>query len=100
MTNKLYADRDCEAMASHYTAHVSAMTGEGLHSKSDIAAELAHRDVVIEGLLGALHSILSVKPQHGMNPSARMSDPDEMKVGWNVHMIARAAIAKAAGEVA
>lgn len=30
--------------SKHYGEHVSAMTGEKLHSKSDIAAELAWRD--------------------------------------------------------
>lgn len=33
-------DRDGE----YYTRHVSAMTAEGLHSKSDIAEQLAWRD--------------------------------------------------------
>lgn len=43
---RLYADRDIINQGPHYVAHVSAMTKEGLHSKSDIAAELAHRDIV------------------------------------------------------
>lgn len=30
--------------------HQSAMTGEGLHSKVDIAKELAHRDYQIQSL--------------------------------------------------
>ena len=30
--------------------HVMAMTAENLHSKSDIAAELAHRDMEIDRL--------------------------------------------------
>lgn len=54
MNQKLYADRDCEEMVKHYTAHVSAMTVEGLHSKSAIAAELAFRDKRIEELEDAL----------------------------------------------
>lgn len=37
-------DRDLPALGDFYTAHVDAMTREKLHSKSDIAAELAHRD--------------------------------------------------------
>lgn len=41
---KLYAPRDTEALGSHYTAHLEAMTAEGLHDKSAIAAELAWRD--------------------------------------------------------
>jgi ribA/ribD-fused uncharacterized protein len=48
--NKLYAERDVIEQMQHYVNHVEAMTAEGLHSKSDIAAELAHRDIVIERL--------------------------------------------------
>lgn len=53
----------------------------------------AQRDELLEALL----RIADTKPQHGMNPNAFMSDPDEIKVGWNVHWIARAAIYKAEG---
>ena len=42
-----YADRDVEGQGAVYIKHVSAMTGEDLHFKSDIAAELAHRDIEI-----------------------------------------------------
>ena len=45
-----YADRDTIAMSDVYGKHVSAMTAEGLHAKSDIAAELAHRDIRIADL--------------------------------------------------
>lgn len=41
---KLYADRDPSKLEPYYSRHVAAMTSEGLHSKSDIAAELAFRD--------------------------------------------------------
>lgn len=50
---KLYAERDIMALddaGNYYFKHVSAMTGEKLHSKSDIAAELAHRDYEIDKL--------------------------------------------------
>ena len=46
---KLYKERDIENQM-YYGEHVSAMTGEKLHSKSAIAAELAHRDEEIEDL--------------------------------------------------
>jgi len=46
--SNLYADRDIIEQGDHYSKHVSAMTSEGLHSKSDIAAELAHRDIQLE----------------------------------------------------
>lgn len=44
---KQYAKRniiELERGGGHYTRHVQAMTAEGLHSKSAIAAELAYRD--------------------------------------------------------
>lgn len=50
---KLYAERNIEALdtaGSYYCRHISAMTLEGLHSKSDIAAELAWRDFEIDRL--------------------------------------------------
>lgn len=40
----LYKQRDLENLEPHYGKHVSAITGEKLHGKSDIAAELAWRD--------------------------------------------------------
>lgn len=50
MSEKLYAERDIVEQGDYYSRHTSAMTGEGLHSKSDIAAELAHRDIEITRL--------------------------------------------------
>lgn len=50
---KQYAERDLMAMdyaGNHYCRHVSAMTREQLHSKSDIAAELGWRDLQIAEL--------------------------------------------------
>jgi len=47
----LYADRDPSKLEPWYSQHVNAMTAEGLHSKSDIAAELAHRDRQIRELM-------------------------------------------------
>lgn len=51
MTNtKQYAKRNPEAQGGHYIKHVLAMTAEGLHNKAAIAAELAHRDILINTL--------------------------------------------------
>lgn len=47
---KLYAERDILEQGQVYCDHVNAMTAERLHAKSDIAAELAHRDIEIERL--------------------------------------------------
>ena len=49
----LYADRDIMKLddeGGYYFKHVSAMTGESLHCKSDIAAELGWRDREIDRL--------------------------------------------------
>jgi len=49
--DKQYADRDIMGLdlkGGYYFRHVDAMTGESLHSKSDIAAELGHRDMLID----------------------------------------------------
>lgn len=51
-----YADRDHMELGDYYVRHVSAMTGEALHSKSEIAAELAWRDREIDRLRAALAS--------------------------------------------
>ncbi|MFT7338161.1 MAG: hypothetical protein ACI92B_001490 [Marinobacter maritimus] len=45
-----YAERDIVEQGEYYSRHTSAMTGEDLNSKSDIAAELAHRDIEIDRL--------------------------------------------------
>lgn len=60
--SKQYAERDIESLdeeGGFYSRHVSAMTGEGLHTKSSIAAELGHRDMVISELLEALQMIMN-----------------------------------------
>ena len=47
---KLYPDQDHPALGDWYIRHVAAMTAEGLHAKSDIAAQLAWRDIEIARL--------------------------------------------------
>lgn len=47
---KQYAKRNPEFQGEHYIKHVIAMTAEDLHQKSAIAAELAHRDILINDL--------------------------------------------------
>lgn len=42
----------------YYFRHVLALTAEALHSKSDIAAELAHRDIHIDLLTAAIDEIM------------------------------------------
>ncbi|GHW54558.1 hypothetical protein [Vibrio cholerae] len=48
-----YQERDImelDKVGNHYGKHVLAMTREDLRSKSDIAAELGYRDMVIDQL--------------------------------------------------
>ena len=46
----LYKERDPIEQGLEYEKHVMQMTAEGLHSKSAIAMELAHRDIEINRL--------------------------------------------------
>ncbi|BBI61782.1 hypothetical protein [Vreelandella sulfidaeris] len=57
-----YTERDImglDRQGNYYSRHLSAMTGEQLHDKSDIAAELAWRDARIDELSGAIDQLLS-----------------------------------------
>lgn len=56
--SKLYdKKRDLIKLEPHYTKHVAAMTDENLHSKGEIAAELASRDQHIEVLDKSVESL-------------------------------------------
>lgn len=59
---KQYAERDAfelDQSGGHYMRHVMAMSAEQLHSKSDIAAELAWRDSQIAELQQKLDAMLA-----------------------------------------
>lgn len=61
MSNQ-YAYRDAadlDSAGGYYTRHVLALTREGLTSKADIAAELAHRDQVIDALKAKIARVAS-----------------------------------------
>lgn len=66
----LYAERDVENLPAYFD-HVMAMTGESLHSKSAIAAELAYRDNVIadlrEVVAGFQRAAIQVIERHEAN---------------------------------
>lgn len=66
---KQYAERDLMAMdfaGDHYCRHVSAMTSEQLHSKSDIAAELGWRDMQIASLKEQLTATTNILKSAGI----------------------------------
>ena len=83
---KHYAKRDPEAQGDHYINHVSAMTGEGLHAKSDIAAELAHRDIEIDRLRAALAAPAQAMPPANVDSAPlylNLNDRAMWVLGWN-----------------
>ena len=59
MSKKLYTERNARKQGQVYMDHVMAMTTEELHSKADIASELAHRDIRITELEGVLNDLLN-----------------------------------------
>jgi hypothetical protein len=64
LSNTLYSDRDIialDASGNYYTRHVNALTTEGLTSKSDIAAELGYRDMLINQLKAEIEQLTSTK---------------------------------------
>ena len=67
--SKQYAERDASALdeaGGYYIRHVSAMTKEGLHSKSDIAAELGFRDMRIDQLNHRINQLLTERNVTGL----------------------------------
>ena len=57
LSDQLYAKRcpmELDKAGNYYCKHIMAMTAEGLHSKSDIAMELGHRDMLLKMALDAL----------------------------------------------
>jgi hypothetical protein len=60
MSEKQYAERDAmdlDEAGGYYMRHLMAMTGENLHSKGDIAAELGWRDMKIAALQQKLDAL-------------------------------------------
>ncbi|AJF08188.1 hypothetical protein [Geoalkalibacter subterraneus] len=53
-TDKQYATRNTGEQGVYFDRHNDAMTREALHGKHRIAAELAHRDIIIERLRAEL----------------------------------------------
>lgn len=61
MTDPVYPERDPREFEPHYSKHVSAMTSEELHSKHDIAIQLAWRDQEIEHLRSVNTALVAQK---------------------------------------
>lgn len=78
MTKKYYEKRNLRKLGKHYLDHSCAMSSEGLHSRVAIAAELAHRDMIIEELLEQLKSIVP-----GLTYLVKASEiPENQKQDW------------------
>ena len=66
-----YHKRDIEALdaaGGYYSRHVEAMSKEALHDPKDIAAELAHRDMVIDKLINAADKVSSLVAKLSESP--------------------------------
>lgn len=92
-----YAERnimELDRQGGYYLRHASAMTGEGLHEKCDIAAELGYRDMIIDNLCDALEDLLQIceirSSYSGRQPT--LTEYNSAKDN------ARATLAKARGE--
>ena len=76
-----------------------AKEGMAIHKSSapefKVCEEVLRLHEVNQELMEALEIILDSKPFVGMNPKATVGSPHSIE--WNVHSIARAAIAKATG---
>lgn len=77
---KVYPDHRPWDVEPHYSKHISAMTSEELHSKRDIAIQLAWRDQEIERLAFQLKSALQ---QHEWVVATERMPHDNQKV-WIV----------------
>lgn len=63
-------NRDIIGQGRLYVDHVEAMTAEALHSQSDIAAELAHRDIRIRQLQDSMIRY----GEHDLECTSRVND--------------------------
>jgi len=79
---RLYSVRDHQAQGDYYLRHVSAMTGEGLHAKSAIAGELAHRDMVIEAQAAEIEAL---RKQIANLKTVMIAAAEEIHAHWDAH---------------
>lgn len=89
---KQYAKRDpvaLDKLGNYYCRHVSAMTGEGLHSKSDIAAELAFRDAEIDRLKDEVDE---ASRRRDRKPESRIRDHVVLDPVLRIYLEKRAAL--------
>lgn len=65
----------------YYIRHVQALTAEALHSKSDIAAELAHRDMQLDAQAENLRAARQAHDELVL----RLAEKDEIIKEWQPH---------------
>ncbi|EPU4808160.1 hypothetical protein ACVXC9_002918 [Vibrio cholerae] len=84
-----YQERDLmelDKVGNHYGKHVLAMTREDLRSKSDIAAELGYRDMVINQLTEESKRLREalVQARYLLNECNMVSDNDGLVDDINI----------------
>lgn len=71
---KFYSHNDPMALdksGEYYCRHVMALTAENLHEKSEIAAELGYRDMLIDKLAGIVELLLARNQEKFTDPLMR-----------------------------
>jgi len=79
---KLYAERDVIGLGDFYSRHASAMTGEQLHNKADIAAELGWRDQQIEDLQDRVNGLAANQQSVSVPESWRLTIQEAIKMAY------------------
>lgn len=81
-----YPQQDAEELGEFYFRHLDAMTTERLHSKSDIAAQLAWRDRELERLRQVKPRTLYIILEGGLVQNVCADDPTDF-AGIDVRII-------------
>lgn len=63
----------------HFARHMSAMTSEALHSKADIAMQLARRDQTIEALRRIVTSALACGQLEKLDDARRYLSDEQLQ---------------------
>lgn len=81
---KIYAERDWEKQGDYFMRHMMAGTAENLRRKTDIAAELAHRDILIDALRQMLSHAECIAQERSQAINVLKVELDELKAASEV----------------
>lgn len=99
--SKQYAERDpieLDKVGGYNIRHLSAMTSEKLHGKSEIAGELGYRDMVIDDIIAVLDKAAMVFAHYEVH-HAEKGAIDKSTANGEYKQMCLDAISKARGNV-